>query len=290
MKRREALKHSLLVGAGMGAMGVLAAASGGLIPSAQAQGAPGSSTLDKVKQTKELRIAAFPGEEPYFHKDIVSNAWSGACVSMAKDIASNFGATVVEVESTYGNSVLDLQSGKVDIAFALNPTPARALSIDFTTPILVHSFTVIGRKGLPSVANWQDINKPDVRVAVDLGTTHETIARRYLPKTQITGFKQRDQALLALQSGRADYVVVLSLLAISALKKNPGLGVLSIPRPELSLPTNMGIRIEADHRWRDFLSVWADYNRSLGTMRQWVIEALGQMGIQPDDIPPQIHF
>ncbi|WP_347555322.1 transporter substrate-binding domain-containing protein [Robbsia sp. KACC 23696] len=283
MNRRDILQRSLVAGVGV-------AAVAGVAKSASAQAAPGQNTFDRVKQSKTLRIAAFAGEEPYFHKDIVSNEWSGACIDMAKDIASNFGAKVVEVESTYANSILDLQTGKVDLAFALNPTPARAMSIDFTTPIIVHSFTLIGRKGVPKVANWEDINKPDIRIAVDLGTTHETIARRYLPKTQISGFPHRAEAFLALASGRADYVVVLTVLAIDALKKNPQLGDLSIPKPELTMPANMGVRIEADHRWRDFLSTWADYSRLMGSVREWMLASLGQAGIKPTDIPPQVHF
>ncbi|MCI3203531.1 MULTISPECIES: transporter substrate-binding domain-containing protein [Pandoraea] len=283
MNRREILRHSVVAGIG-------AAAAATVATPAAAQATAGQSTFDRVKQSKVLRIAAFAGEEPYFHKDIVSNVWSGACIDMAKDIASNFGASVVEVESTYGNSVLDLQSGKVDIAFALNPTPQRALSIDFTTPIFVHSFTVIGRKGVAKVAKWEDINKPNIRIAVDLGTTHETIARRYLPKSSILGFKNRDLAFLALTSGRADYVVVLTMLAINALKKNPQLGDLSIPKPELTMPVNMGVRTEPDKRWRDFLSTWADYSRTLGTTREWLLAALANAGINPGNIPPEVHF
>ncbi|PLZ00488.1 ABC transporter substrate-binding protein [Burkholderia sp. WAC0059] len=281
MKRRELLKQSVLAGTGVAA---LAAVTG-----AHAQGAP-ASTFDRVKQSKELRVAALTGEEPYFHKDLVSNNWSGACIEMSNDIASNFGAKVIYVESSYGNSVLDLQSGKVDIAFALNPTPARAMSIDFTTPILMQSYTVIGRKGLPPVQNWADINKPSARVAVDIGSSHETIARHYLPHSTITGFQTRDEAYLALTSGRADYVVVLTVLAISALKKNPQLGTLSIPHPELTLSTNMGVRLEPDRRWRDFLSVWADYNRSLGNTRAWMLQGLAQQGIKESDIPSNVHF
>lgn len=286
MKRREILQRSLLASAG-----VAAVAAATLPTAARAANAPGGpSTLDRIKQSKVLRIAALAGEEPYFHKDVVSNGWSGACIEMAKDIASNFGAKVVEVESTYANSVLDLQADKIDVAFVLNPTPARALAVDFTTPILVHAFTVIGRKGLPQVANWDDINKPSARVAVDLGTSHEIIARRYLPKAAITGFKSRDEASLAVSTGRADYLVVLTVLAINALKKNPQLGTLSIPKPELTMPTNMAVRAESDGRWRDFLSVWADYNRSLGSMRQWMLDSLAQAGIKPGDIPQQVHF
>src|ERR1700683_1883028 len=87
---------------------------------ARAQTAPASeSTLDRVQRTKTLRIAALPGEAPYFNKDIATGAWSGMCVDMAKDIAGGFDGQVEYLESTYGNSVLDLQAGKIDLAFSL---------------------------------------------------------------------------------------------------------------------------------------------------------------------------
>jgi len=61
------------------------------------------STMERVKSTKVLRIAALPGEAPYFNKDISTGEWSGMCVSMAKDIASQFDGKVEYLESTYGN-------------------------------------------------------------------------------------------------------------------------------------------------------------------------------------------
>src|SRR3546814_1296956 len=70
---------------------------------------------------------------------------------------------VQTVETTWGNQILDLQSNKIDLAFAVNLTPERALMVDFATPILVHSFTAVTRKGFPKPATWQDLNKPEVR-------------------------------------------------------------------------------------------------------------------------------
>ena len=61
--------------------------------SAQAQTA-NESTFDRVRRTKTLRIAALPGELPYFQKDITSGEWSGACIDMSKDIAKVFDAQV----------------------------------------------------------------------------------------------------------------------------------------------------------------------------------------------------
>ena len=106
---------------------------------------------------------------------------------MAKDIAKVFDAQLTYLESTYGNSVLDLQSNKVDLAFALNPTPQRALSIGFTHPMIIHPFGCLAKQGLDP-KTWDDLNKPDIRIVFDIGSLHETAARRYCPKAQLTGY------------------------------------------------------------------------------------------------------
>lgn len=281
MNRRDALTVAL-----MGA----AAAVGSSQSPAQADTAPAGSTLERIKRSGTLRIGVIVGQEPYFHKDLASSQWSGACIDMANDIAAKLGAKVETVESTWGNQILDLQGDKIDLAFAVNPTPERSLVIDFSTPILVHSFTVITKKGFAKPQNWSDIDKPDVKIAVDLGSSHELIARRYCPKATILGFKNRDEAILAVATGRADCNVSLAVLSVSTLKKNPNLGELVIPRPLLTLPTNIGIRAEADRRYKDFLSAWADYNRSLGQTREWMLKGFAVVGLSPDDIPAEVQF
>lgn len=257
-------------------------------PSAQAQGT--ETTLERIRRTGVLRIAVIVGQEPYFHKDLPTGQWSGACIDMANDIASKLNAKLEIVESTWGNQILDLQSGKIDLAFAVNPTPERALVIDFSTPILVHSFTIITRKGFPKPQTWAEINQPEVKIAVDIGSTHEMIARRYCPKATILGFKNRDEAILAVATGRADCNVSLAVLSVATLKKNPSLGELAVPRPLLTLPTNLGIRAEPDRRFKDFLSAWADYNRAMGQTREWMLKGFEAVGLTPDDIPPEIQF
>jgi polar amino acid transport system substrate-binding protein len=281
MNRRDALTVAL--------MGAAIAAGSSQSP-ANADAPAAASTLDRIKHRGVLRIAGIVGQEPYFHKDLSSGQWSGACIDMANDIASKLGAKIEIIESTWGNQILDLQSEKVDLAFAVNPTPERALVIDFSTPILVHSFTVITRKGFPKPQTWMEINKPDVKIAVDLGSTHELIARRYCPKATILGFKTRDEAILAVSTGRADCNVSLAVLSVSTLKKNPTLGELAVPRPLLTLPTNLGIRQEADARYKLFLSTWADYNRSLGQTREWMLKGFAGVGLTAEDIPAEVQF
>jgi polar amino acid transport system substrate-binding protein len=281
MNRRDAFTTVALAGVAM---------AGGFEIAAAETVAPASSTLERIKRTGVLRVAVIVGQEPYFHKDLPTGAWSGACIDMANDIASKLSAKVETVESTWGNQILDLQGDKVDIAFAVNPTPERALVIDFSTPILVHSFTVITKKGFAKPLTWAEINKPEVKITVDIGSTHDLIARRYCPKATILGFKNRDEAILAVATGRADCNVSLAVLAVSTLKKNPNLGELVIPRPLLTLPTTMGIRAEPDRRYKDFLSAWADYNRAMGQTREWMLKGFEMVGLGAEDLPPEVQF
>jgi len=162
--RREALRYALAIGSG-------AALASSLVSPASAQTAA-DNTLDRVRAAKVLRIAVLPGELPYFNKDLASGTWSGFSIEMANDIAKLLDVKLEYTESTYGNSVLDLQSNKIDLGFALNPTPQRALVVDFCGTVFPHPFGAMLKKGLDA-KSWADINKPDVKIAVDVGSANE---------------------------------------------------------------------------------------------------------------------
>ena len=145
--RREALRYALAIGSGAALTSVLAGP-------ASAQTAA-DNTLDHVRGAKVLRIAVLPGELPYFNKDLASGTWSGMCIEMANDIAKLLDVKLEYTESTYGNSILDLQSNKIDLGFALNPTPQRALVVDFTSLVFPHPFGAMLKKGLVA-RTWAD--------------------------------------------------------------------------------------------------------------------------------------
>ena len=247
-------------------------------------------TIDRIQRAKVLRVAALPGESPYFNKNIATSEWTGMAVEMAKNIVKSFDAKVEYLESTYGNSVLDLQSGKIDLAFALNPTPQRALVIGFSRPVFMHGFGTVAKKGFEP-KTWGDLNKPDIRIAVDIGSVHELAARNFASKGEIIGLKTRDECVLAVQTGRADCVILAVILGLTAVKKNPALGKYIVLRdPFVQLPNCMGVRYEVDKRWRDFLDNWADYNRGAAQIRKWMIDGLALNGVMPEDIPSEVGF
>ena len=269
------------------AAAVPAALAVGAAQPAAAADAP-AQTWDRIMSTRTLRVGAVVGEEPNFHKDPSTGEWSGFNIDMGRSIAKILDVKLQIIETTWGGSVLDLQANKIDIAFGLQATPARGMVIDFTRPIYSLGLVVVPRNGF-APQTWNDLDKPDVRLAVDAGSVHEAIARRYAPHAKITAFKTRDEAILAIVSGRADANVATSLIGILSNKKNPQLGKIITPTPTLSLSSYFGVR-QGDTRLANFLSVWGTYNRELGQVREWIIDNLKLAGLSPDDVPPTVQF
>ncbi len=280
--RRGALRYALALGSG-------AALASAMASPAAAQASP-DNTLDRIRASKVLRIAVLPGELPYFNKDLASGEWSGFSIEMANDIARLLDVKLEYTESTYGNSILDLQSNKIDLGFALNPTPQRALVVDFCATVFPHPFGAMLKKGIDA-KTWSDINKPDIKIAVDVGSANETVARRFAPLATIKSLKSRDEVMLEMSSGRVDCVVNALVLGLTAIAKNPNLGSYKVLQgPPVAIPSSMAVRREPDKRWRDFLSVWVDYNRGIGQMREWFVKGLALSGVKPEDVPVELNI
>lgn len=275
----------------LAAAGTVAATTlGASSMTASAQGAAGGSTLARIRAAGKMRVAALVGEPPYFAKSALTGEWTGACVDMAKDIAGLLEVEIEFVDSTYGNSVIQLQTDKVDIAMSLTPTPIRSLSINFSNSYFLHGYGLLAPDTV-NVSTWSELNNPDIRVAVDLGSTQEMAARRFAPRADITAFATRDEVMLALQTKRVDCAVFAALLGMTAAKKNPAIGKFSmLTEPVIGLPACLAIPKEENQDWKSFLDVWVEYNRGIGQMTEWLTNGMKLSGVEPEDIPADVQL
>jgi len=268
-----------------GALGASTVVAAALAAPAIAQPAD-ESTFARVRRTGTIRIAVLPGEVPFFRKDLATGEWYGTALEMARDIGKAFNAKLEYVESTYSNSVLDLQANKIDLAFALNPTPVRALAIGFARPYYQHPFGFVAPPSFKA-RTWEDLNKPDVRVVSLIGSLMDVLLARYAPKATLVPAKAGDDAILLMQAGRADCIAYALIQALAVSGKVPALGQVTLLQdPLVALPSAMGVQEEPDRRWRDFLDSWTDYNRGTRQIGVWFREGLVQMGVKPENIPP----
>ncbi|WP_026203280.1 transporter substrate-binding domain-containing protein [Rhizobium giardinii] len=267
---------------------LLAGASALLLPGPLLAAAEGP-TLDAIRARGALRIGVFAGTEPYYHKNLATGEWEGFCVSMGRDFAEHLGVKLDTVETTWGNAVIDLQSNKIDMMFGLSNTPERAKVVDFTKALMDNTFTLVVRKDL-EVTTWEEMNKPEMRIAVDLGSTQDKFARKTLPNCTLVALKSADETILALQSGRADAIIQVALLAVVTTKNLAPTANLIIPQPQASQPTTIGVRRDPNGEFRDYVDVWLAERRKEGDVSGWIVESLALVGVDKATLPTNLTF
>ena len=272
-----------------GLIGIGAVAAAAVTSSrAGAQGAS-QSTFDRIMSTKKLRMGAVANAPPWIRKDPTTGQWNGQFWDIGSALATDLEVQLDLVETSWGNAVLDLQADKIDIMFGLNPTPKRALVVDFTGPLYDSALVVIARNGFEP-KTWADLNKAEVKIAVDVGSAHDQVASRLCPQAQIIRFKSIDEATLALRSGRADVQSIFWQGGVRAAKRDPSIGKVVAPTPIFGSTSNAAVRREPDKAWRDFMNTWIVYARGLGLIREAVVKSLEQVDISLADIPPGVSF
>jgi polar amino acid transport system substrate-binding protein len=259
----------------------------------QAPTAPAPSanepSLARILRTRKLRIGAVADEQPYFYKNSAAGHWSGILVAMAGNLAAALGVDLAVIESNWPEAVTDLHTGKIDLGYVLNPTPQRAMFADFSTPLFHDTYAVVARKGF-TPKTWAEINLPQSLVAVDTGSVREETVRRVAANAAITGFKTREEALLAVESGRGDCFVATLLAALPIVKKNPQIGELIIPTPHLRVAVCAAVPYDNDRRFHGVANAWAEDVRDNGQIRQWITAGLAESGVAEGDLPADLNF
>ena len=139
-----------------------------------------TSTMEQIKQTKQLRIGAAPGD-PWYFKDPVSGEWTGVGVMVGQQIAKDLGAKLMPVETTYGNAIAGLQANQIDVMFVLDATDERKKALDFpSNPLLWYKQGVLIKQGV-NAKTWDDLNNPNVRLGVSLGSATDRDVTKRLP-------------------------------------------------------------------------------------------------------------
>lgn len=248
------------------------------------------STWDRIARTKTLRMAAVAGGAPNYNKDLATGQWSGIMIDLANNLAAKLGAKLEISETTWGNAVLDLQSNKIDIFFGLNPTPQRMKVIAFSEPLYKNAYSLIAKKGF-NPKTWEEMDTPDVTIAVDVGSSYDNLVTAMYKKAKILRFEKAADATLAVQTGRADVQPQVVTLSAGIVKKNPGIGHVVVPEPIKGTSTNAGLRMEADQRWKSYVDGWIADLRKTDAINTVVLGNLDKlMNIKREEIPAGVSF
>ena len=154
--------------------------------------APGSSPrIDAIKNAGVLKVAVIHNT-PWLVENTTGSGepWSGPAWIFANAVAKDLGVKLQTVPVSNETKVPVLAANQVDISIApLAETEPRLKVVDF---VLYSSTSVclFGLKANPKVAKAKtvdDLNNPDITVAVLLGAAEEPWVKERLPNAKVRG-------------------------------------------------------------------------------------------------------
>jgi polar amino acid transport system substrate-binding protein len=130
-----------------------------------------------------------------------------------------------------------------------------------------------------------------VKVAVDLGSSHDQLATKILPKAELLRVENSGAATMSLQAGRADCQILVVLLAQPLLAKRPDVGAMYIPTPVQTNSVNIGLQKETDPAFQKAVNAWLAEVRAKDEVRGVILKNMQKLaGVSPQAFPKEIRF
>ena len=164
-----------------------------------------------------------------------------------------------------------LNQGNCDLILSdITATLPRALTVNFTDPYVeTGQIAYVSNKDKGKVVNYEDLNKPEIIIDIETGTTGELAVRARFPKAEIRGFDNAELALADVVNGTADAFVIDDTLLKSQIRRPnvAAAGFLCCTPQNLQPLTKEKISIAIRQGDPDFLT--------------WLNLLIGQMDLQP---------
>ncbi len=165
------------------------------------------STIEQVVRRGVLRVG-MSTFVPWAMKD-KNGELIGFEIDVARRLAKDMGVKVEFVPTKWSGIIPALLTGKFDVIIGgMGIRPDRNLKVNFSIPYEVSGMSMVANKKLAAgFKSLEDFNKPNVTIAVRLGSTAVAAAKKYLPKAKLVMFDDESQAYQEVINGRA-YAVV----------------------------------------------------------------------------------
>ncbi|OIP89593.1 MAG: amino acid ABC transporter substrate-binding protein [Syntrophobacteraceae bacterium CG2_30_61_12] len=167
----------------------------------------GESTLEQVLQRGVLKVG-MSTFVPWAMKDKHGHL-IGFEIDVATRLAKDMGVKVEFVPTKWAGIIPALLTGKFDVIIGgMGIRPDRNLKVNFSIPYDYSGMSIVANKKLAAgFKSLEDFNKPEVTIAVRLGSTAVTAAKQFMPQAKLAMFDDESQAYQEVINGRAHAVI-----------------------------------------------------------------------------------
>lgn len=248
--RSRRVKALLLVVAWV-ALGVAAGAQGAGLQQELAQ----QSTLEQILKRGVLKVG-FSTFVPWAMSD-KKGEYIGFEIEVARRLAEDMGVKVEFVPTKWSGIIPALLTGEFDIIIGgMSIKPERNLKVNFSNPYYYTGMSMVANKEVAKgFSRIEDFNRPEVTVAVRIGTTAVAAAKKHLPKAQLRQFDEEAQALQEVLNGKAHAFVTEEPLPAHQASRNPEKLFVPVKEPFARSAIGLAVR-KGDVDTLNFLNNW----------------------------------
>lgn len=220
------------------------------------------SHLYRILESGVLRVGTTGDSNPMSFRNPTTNEYQGFDIDMARELAKDMGVKVEFVPTDWKSIVQGIVADKYDVTSSVSYTPQRAKVAGYT-------LSYFGTASVPMTlkanlgrykAGWADVDKPDVTVAVTLGTVFEMEAHQYLTHAKIKTDEAPAREYQEVLANRADAFITSNLEASTLIKTYPQLAVIPVDKPRARKPQAM-LAAQDDQIWLNYLNGWIIWKR-----------------------------
>jgi cyclohexadienyl dehydratase len=233
----------------------------GAVGSADAQS---RSRLHKILETGQLRVGTTGDWNPMSIRDPATNSYKGFDIDVMNALADDMGVKVQFVPTDWKTLINGIVADKYDISTSASITVNRIRTVGFTQSYYqVKTVPVTLKSNLSHFKNWEDINQPDVTVAVTLGTSQEQQVKQFFPNAKLRSIEAPARDYQEVLSGRAQVSVTSNLEASRLIQSHEGLAVVPVKEPRS--PADLAFIVQQDDIvWLNFLNQWITIKENEG--------------------------
>ncbi len=185
-------------------------------------GKPAKDTLTAVGDSSDVRPlrVGIEAKYPPFESLKGPKQYEGFDIDLAKELGRSLGRPVEFEDLDWDGLIPSLQSDRIDlICSGMSYTEERTKLVDFSKPYAQSPMSVLVSSDLAKdVTAAKQLDRAEIRVAVQRGTTGATKAKAAFPKAEFVEFGTENEAAATVGTGR-NHAFVYDFLSVAKYAK-----------------------------------------------------------------------
>ncbi len=233
------------------------------------------SHLQRILESGTLRVGTTGDFKPMSLKDPRTGDYTGFDIDVVRRFARDMKVKIEFVPTDWKTLVAGIVADKYDMTTSASVNMERAKVAGYSDPYVEFGTVPMTlRSNLHRFDGWQSIDRPDVTVAVTLGTVFEEEARSYFPHAKIISVEAPARDYQEVLAGRALVSITSNVEAAALMETYPELVTIPVDAPRSRRPGAF-LLPQDDQVWINYVNTWIRLRHTDGFFdrlaRKWKI-------------------